>query len=73
MAELAGDFMYDMLVKLIIAAVLLELGISFSNFGDCSSLECRKEFHRPLHFYPNINLINSEKLPSRLAFKTEFI
>lgn len=32
--------MYNVLIKLIIAASLLELGLSFKDFGDCSSRAC---------------------------------
>ena len=34
------------LVQLIIGAALLQLGISFSKLGDCTSLNCRKEVRR---------------------------
>jgi hypothetical protein len=38
--------MYDLLIKLIIAAALLDLGITISRSGDCSSRECRGRIDR---------------------------
>ena len=32
--------MYDILIKLIITAALIDLGISFSKLEDCSSRQC---------------------------------
>ncbi|MBK9321673.1 MAG: hypothetical protein IPM97_01735 [Bdellovibrionaceae bacterium] len=55
--------MYNILIKLIIAAALLDLGISFSKMEDCSSRECwaqiqkasRKVTHidwKPISIFP---------------------
>lgn len=38
--------MYDVLLKLIIAAALIELGLSFKNFEDCSSRACTDKVQR---------------------------
>lgn len=38
--------MYNVLIKLIVVASLLELGISVSKIGDCSSRACRSELQR---------------------------
>ncbi|MGE0633397.1 MAG: hypothetical protein AB7O96_13380 [Pseudobdellovibrionaceae bacterium] len=38
--------MYNVLIKLIVMASLLELGISFSKIGDCSSLSCWSELQQ---------------------------
>ncbi len=38
--------MYDLLLKLIVAAALLDLGITFSRTGDCSSRDCRGRVDR---------------------------
>lgn len=38
--------MYGILIKLIILASLLELGISASKIGDCSSRGCLREIQR---------------------------
>jgi hypothetical protein len=41
--------MYNVLIKLIVVASLLELGLSFKNFGECSSRSCWSQFHRASH------------------------
>ena len=38
--------MYDLLLKLIVSAALLDLGITFSHTGDCSSRESRGRLDR---------------------------
>lgn len=38
--------MYSIFIKLIIAAALLELGISFSKLEDCSSRQCWTQFQK---------------------------
>ena len=38
--------MYGILIKLIVLASLLELGISVSKIGDCSSRACLSEIQR---------------------------
>lgn len=40
--------MIDLLVKLYIAAALLQIGISVSNFADCHSRECVQMFEKKL-------------------------
>ena len=55
--------MYSILIKLIVAAALLDLGISFSKMEDCSSRQCwtqiqkvsRKATHidwKPISVFP---------------------
>lgn len=41
--------MYNVLIKLIVVASLLELGISVSKIGDCSSRACWSELQRAAH------------------------
>lgn len=41
--------MYNVLIKLIVAAALLELGISFSKMEDCSSRDCWNQFQKASH------------------------
>jgi hypothetical protein len=38
--------MYNVLIKLIVVASLLELGLSFKDFGECSSRACWSELQR---------------------------
>lgn len=38
--------MYKIMITLIVAAALLELGFTFSNFGECKSLECIGKIER---------------------------
>ncbi len=41
--------MYNIIIKLIIAAALLDLGISFSNMEDCSSRGCWNQIQEASH------------------------
>jgi len=41
--------MYNVLIKLIVVASLLELGLSFKNFGECSSRACWSQLQRASH------------------------
>ena len=36
-STVGGGFMYDILIKVIVAAALLELGLTFNHSGDCRS------------------------------------
>lgn len=41
--------MYNIIIKLIIAAALLDLGISSSKMEDCSSLACWSQIQKASH------------------------
>lgn len=41
--------MYNVLIKLIVVASLLELGLSFKDFGDCTPRTCWNRLHRTSH------------------------
>lgn len=38
--------MYNILIKLIVAAALLELGVTFTHSGDCKSSACRNQLQQ---------------------------
>ncbi len=42
-------YVYNVLIKLIVVASLLELGISVSKIGECSSRACWSELQRASH------------------------
>lgn len=38
--------MYEIMIKLIVAAAILELGITLSHYGECTSRECLSMLER---------------------------
>ena len=47
--------MYNIIIKLIIAAALLDLGISFSKMEDCSSRACWNQIQKASRRATHIN------------------
>lgn len=47
--------MYNILIKLIIAAALIDLGISFSQLDDCSSRQCWTQIQKASRKATNID------------------